>query len=44
MPFTVQASTTIYGLELGSTVYFRYRTATTHGVGDWSDAVSIIVV
>jgi hypothetical protein len=43
LPFTVQASTTVVGLERGSTVYFRYRTATKEGTGDWSDPVSLIV-
>ena len=44
LPFTVKASTIVYGLEPGATVYFRYRPVTKNGVGDWSDPVSIIVV
>jgi hypothetical protein len=43
LPFTVQASTAVSGLQPGSTVHFRYRPATKDGTGDWSQSVSIIV-
>jgi hypothetical protein len=43
VPFTVQASTTVSGLQPGSTVYFRYRAVTKDGTGDWSEPVGVIV-
>jgi hypothetical protein len=43
-PVTVRSSTTVTALQPGTTVRFRYRAATKNGVGDWSEAVSIIVV
>jgi hypothetical protein len=43
LPFTVQASTTVSGLQPGTTVPFRYRAVTKDGTGDWSEPVSIIV-
>lgn len=43
LPSTVRASTIVSGLHPGTTAYFRYRTVTKSGVGDWSDPVSIIV-
>jgi hypothetical protein len=43
LPITVQANTTVYGMTPGTVGLFRYRTATKDGVGDWSDAVSLVV-
>jgi hypothetical protein len=42
-PPTLQAKTTIAGLESGSTAQFRYRSVTRAGVGDWSQPVSLMI-
>jgi hypothetical protein len=44
LPNTLKASTTVSGLQPGSTVAFRYRTLTKAGFSDWSQVVSIIVL
>ena len=41
---TVQASTTIHGLEISKRYYFRHRSITTDGPTDWDDPLSLIVV
>jgi hypothetical protein len=40
---TMQAKTTVDGLQPGSTWLFRFRSVTSGGESDWSDSVSIIV-
>jgi hypothetical protein len=42
-PTTLQAKTTIAGLTPGVLVYFRHRSVTKAGEGDWSQVVSLIV-
>jgi hypothetical protein len=42
-PPTLQASTTISGLPVGTTVQFRYRAVTKTGAADWSQATSLLV-
>jgi hypothetical protein len=42
-PFTLQAKTTVSGLQPGSTVQFRYRPVTKTGEGDWSQSASLLV-
>jgi hypothetical protein len=42
-PATLQAKTTVSGLQPGSTVHFKYRPVTKTGEGDWSQAVSLMV-
>jgi hypothetical protein len=43
VPFTVQASTTLFGLQPDSTVHFRYRAVTKDAAGDWGQTLSILV-
>ncbi len=43
LPVTVKASTTVSGLKPGNRVFFRYRTITKSGTGDWGDVASVIV-
>jgi hypothetical protein len=40
---TLQAKTSVSGLQAGSTVYFRHRSVTKAGASDWSAAVSLMV-
>jgi hypothetical protein len=42
-PPTLQAKTTVSGLQTGSTVQFRYRSVTKAGATDWSAAVAMMV-
>jgi hypothetical protein len=42
-PPTMQAKTSIAGLQAGTTVQFRYRPVTRAGASDWSAPVSLIV-
>jgi hypothetical protein len=42
-PPTLQAKTSMSGLQAGSTVQFRYRSVTKTGATDWSAAVSLMV-
>jgi hypothetical protein len=42
-PSTLQAKTTITGLQPAATVQFRYRAVTRTGEGDWSQPVSLMV-
>jgi len=42
-PTTIQASTTISGLEVAKRYYFRHRIVTIDGATDWDDPVSILV-
>ncbi len=42
-PSTIQAKTTILGLQPGATVYFRFRAVIKTGETDWSEPLSIIV-
>jgi len=44
LPPTLQAKTTVTGLTPGQAEYFSVRPVTKDGPGDWSAAVSIIVV
>ena len=41
---TLQAKTTVSGLTSGTTYYFRARSLTKDGEGDWSQVVSLLVV
>jgi hypothetical protein len=43
LPTTLQARTTLSGLQVGSTYSFRYRVVTKDGMGDWSHRVSIVL-
>ena len=43
LPSTLQAKTSLSGLQSGSTVQFRYRPVTKTGEGNWSPAVSVTV-
>jgi hypothetical protein len=43
LPSTLQAKTTVTGLQPGSTAMFRYRAVTKTGEGDWSQPVALIV-
>jgi hypothetical protein len=43
LPFTVQASTTLFDLQPASTVHFRYRAVTKDGTGDWGQTLSMLV-
>jgi hypothetical protein len=43
MPATLQAKTSITGLQSGSTYMFRYRAVVKAGAGDWSPPVSFLV-
>jgi hypothetical protein len=40
---TLQATTVFAGLPAGSTCSFRYRTVTTRGGTDWSEALTVLV-
>jgi hypothetical protein len=40
---TIQAKTTVTGLTPGSTPQFRYRAVMKTGVGDWSEATTLLV-
>lgn len=42
-PPTLQAKTTVAGLQPGLTVQFKYRAVTKNGPGDWSQPVSLMV-
>jgi hypothetical protein len=42
-PSTLQAKTSIAGLQPGATVQFRFRAVTKTGEGDWSQPVSLMV-
>jgi hypothetical protein len=42
-PATLQAKTTVSGLQPGATVQFKYRPLTKTGEGDWSQPVSLLV-
>ena len=44
VPPTLQAKTTVSGLQPGSTVQFRYRAVTKAGAADWSQPVSLMVL
>ncbi len=41
---TTKASVDLHDLTPGSLYYFRYRTLTTHGLSDWSDPITLLVV
>jgi len=41
---TVQADQWLYGLTRGARYFFRYRSRTAAGLGDWSDVVSLLVL
>jgi hypothetical protein len=43
-PETMQASTVVVGLTPGKVYYFRFRTLTRKGKGDYSQVVSLMVV
>jgi hypothetical protein len=43
LPSTLKAKTTITGLPLAATVWFRCRSVTKKGAGDWTNPVSIVV-
>ena len=43
-PSTLQAKTSVAGLAPGATVQFKYRAVTRTGQGDWSQAVSMMVL
>jgi hypothetical protein len=43
VPPTLQAKTTVSGLQTGTTVLFRYRSVTKTGATDWSGTVSLVV-
>jgi hypothetical protein len=40
---TLKAKTSVSGLTRGATVSFRYRAVTRAGMGDWSQARSLVV-
>ena len=40
---TFLSKTTVHGLTVGTTYYFRYQVVTRTGVGDWSQIVSLLV-
>ena len=42
-PPTMQAKTSVAGLQAATTVQFRYRSVTRAGASDWSSAVSLLV-
>lgn len=44
LPTTIDATTKATGLTPATTVYFRCRPVMTDGIGDWTQAVSIIVI
>ncbi len=41
---TVQASQQAYGLVAGKVYFFRYRSLTRAGTGDWSQVVSLLML
>jgi hypothetical protein len=43
VPTTLQGKTTIKGLQVGVTTYFRHRVVTKAGVQDWGQPISAIV-
>jgi hypothetical protein len=43
VPNTLQAKTSISSLPVATTVEFRYRVTTKAGMGDWSQAISLLV-
>lgn len=43
LPVTLQANTTIAGLNPGETAYFRVRAVTRYGEAEWSQNISIFV-
>jgi hypothetical protein len=43
LPPTLQAKTTVSGLQAGTIVQFRYRPVTKTGAADWSAPVSLMV-
>ena len=43
LPTTLQAKTTKSGLTKGSTVYFKQRSVTKDGEGNWSHIIAILV-
>jgi hypothetical protein len=43
-PRTVRANADIEGLTPGTRYWFRYRTLTSAGTSDWSDALTLLVV
>ena len=43
LPVTVQATTSVAGLTVRTTVLFRYRVASKDGEGNWSPVVSLFV-
>jgi len=42
-PSTMQAKTTVWGLQPGARVLFRYRVLTRKGEGDWSQPAALII-
>jgi hypothetical protein len=44
MPGTLQAKTTLSGQQPQATLQFRYRVITKTGQGNWSAAISFLVV
>jgi hypothetical protein len=44
LPSTLQAHTVLTGQKPGTTVFVRHRAITKTGVGDWGQAVSMLVV
>jgi len=43
LPSTLQTTTTVSGLQPGSTAYFRHRALIRTGEGDWSQPISTLV-
>jgi hypothetical protein len=43
LPATLQSETRVTGLQAGARYSFRYRAVTKRGLGDWSEAVSLVV-
>jgi hypothetical protein len=43
MPTTVQAKTTVTGLQVGTSPQFRSRAVTRSGEGDWTQPLSITI-
>jgi hypothetical protein len=42
-PATLQAKTTVIGLQPGGMVSFRYRPVTKTGEGDWSQPIAVVI-
>jgi hypothetical protein len=42
-PATLQAKTTVIGLQPGATISFRYRPVTKTGEGDWSQPIAVVI-